>query len=113
MVNWRALVVNALWVFGLSSLLAGLCIKSYIGLLATVESVAHVEHVHKSLARSAPIALWAGLSLIGISLAFLSTTTWERVAWVLVLALSLKAIVQQLRTTMPSSSPLSAPGHDE
>jgi hypothetical protein len=100
-VDWQALLFNTLWVLGLSFVLAGLCVKSYAGLLAAAEPASDVQRVHQSLVGSAPVLLRVGLILFCSGLFCLSTTTWERVAWALALALAVKDLIRWLRPAAP------------
>jgi hypothetical protein len=104
-VDWQALLANTLWVLGLSSVLAGLCIKSYVGLLKAAAPACDAERIHEPLAHTAPLFLQIGLILFCSGLLSLSTTTWERAAWALALALSIKGLARWLRPAASSPSP--------
>jgi hypothetical protein len=107
-IDWRGVLVNALWVLGSGFLLAGLSIKSYVALsVPTTRALQGQRCAHISLKRSAPILLRVGLILFCGGLLGLSATTWERVIWTLALALMLKSLVQHLRGTALTSGPSS------
>ena len=108
MVDWRGVLVNALWVLGLALVFAGLSIKSYATLLIpTMRALQRQRCAHISLKNSTPIWLRVGPILFCGGLLGLSTTAWERVIWTLALALALKSLVHHLRGTTLTSRPSS------
>ncbi len=114
MVDWRWLLVNALWVLGLSLVLAGLCIKSYLALLTTTaHGLRGQECAHVSLGRSAPIVLRIGPILLCSGVLFVSTTAWERVVWALALVLALKSLAQHLTPAASTPEPFYKAVDDE
>jgi hypothetical protein len=114
MVDWLGLLINTLWILGLSLVLAGLCIKSYLKLLAPTTRALHTqERAHISLGRSAPLVLRVGPILFCGSLLCLSTTTWERAVWALALVLTIKNLASHLRATARTPGPSSNLVHEE
>jgi len=87
LIDWPALIRNALWILGLSIVLAT---WSYVSWLAA----RHRERVWRAMNWPAfEVPSSAGLALFAASLAWGATRPWERVVWIVLGLLFLGQIV--------------------
>ena len=84
LIDWPSLARNALWILGLSIVLAA---WSYVSWLAAQRKV---RTWRAPAGRSFEVPAAAGLMLFAVSLAWGATRTWERLLWI-VLALAFLA----------------------
>lgn len=78
LIDWRLVAFSALWISGLSVLLATISFADY---------TAHTEHVRlrEALARRGyQTAIYAGLTLFAVGLSGTNTAWWQTALWVLV-----------------------------
>jgi hypothetical protein len=82
MIDWRLVVLNALWICGLALMLATTSLASY---RVAVEKLGHPVTGHlvrKYLAMPGfQRILWIGAGLVSLSLALISTIWLERLVW--------------------------------
>lgn len=77
LIDWRLVVFSALWILGLSVLLATFSFADY---------TAHAEHVRLRQAlgrRGYQAAIYAGLTLFALGLGGTARAWWEIAIWVL------------------------------
>ena len=88
LIDWPALVRNALWILGLSVILAA---WSYVSWLAARRGVRAWRAIDWPVFE---VPASAGLALFALSLAWGATRTWERILW-MVLAVAFLAQTAQ------------------
>jgi len=91
LIDWPAVVRNALWIVGLSIVLAA---WSYLSWLAARRGVRVWRAIDWPMF-AAPAS--AGLALFAASLAWGATRAWERILWIFLAAAFLAQMVQALR----------------
>ena len=91
LIDWPSLVRNALWILGLSAVLAA---WSHLSWLAARRGV----RIRRTLDWPVFVApASAGLALFSISLAWGATRMWERILWILLAAAFVAQMVQGWR----------------
>jgi hypothetical protein len=91
LIDWPSLVRNALWLLGLSVVLAA---WSYLSWLAARRGV----RVWRTIGWAVfEVPASAGLALFAISLAWGATRTWERILWIVLAAAFLAQMMQGWR----------------
>lgn len=75
LIDWAGVARNALWILGLSVVLAA---WSYASWQASIQRIG-IRRVLEGAAFQVPFSL--GLLLFSVGLAWGATRTWERIAW--------------------------------
>lgn len=78
LIDWQLVGFSALWILGLSVLLATF---SYADYMAHTEGARTREMLRR---RPYPAAMYAGLTLFGLGLAGATNTWWENALWIIV-----------------------------
>ena len=91
LIDWPSLVRNALWILGLSIVLAA---WSHVSWLAAQRGVRAWRAIDWPVFE---VPASAGLALFSISLAWGATRTWERILWIMLTAAFLAQVVHGWR----------------
>jgi len=111
LIDWPALIRNALWILGLSVVLAA---WSYVSWLAARRGVRAWRTIDWPVFE-VPAA--AGLALVALSLAWGATRTWERILWLVLAAAFLAQMALGWRQArrqgwLPRPSPAKSAGQN-
>lgn len=97
LIDWAGLARTALWVLGLSIVLAALSYASW-------RASSRGERLRAALARPQfQTAFAAGCALVSAGLAWSAIRTWERVAWLALLLAFLWQLISAARATAHAS----------